>query len=342
MSSLPAGSPGISGVRKAAVLLTLLGEEAAALVYRHLSRSDVQAITTELAILDAVPPDVAEQILQEYQQLATTQRFVPQGGVEYATRVLQKAFGEDSAKPLVQSAAEARNSGASKLAWLRDTDPQQLSAFLEKEHPQTIALVLAHLEAKHASSILTKLSAPTRIEAVKRLAQLRQFSPEVAETISNILNQRLKPAGEQKRQSLPRSAGVSELMNHLEPTTARAILESIEQENADLANEIRNMMFTFEDFLGVPEPGLREWIGTLDKKTLAMALKGASEPVREHIFKTMSSRAVEMMKEDMDVLGRVRARDVTKAQQEAVIAARQLEAEGKITLRAEGDDEYIA
>lgn len=342
MNASQANAAALSGTRKAAILLTLLGEEVAALVYRQLPRSDVQAITTELAVLDAVPPETAEHILEEYQRLSATERFVIQGGVEYATRVLHKAFGEDNAKQLVQTATEAKSKGAGRLAWLRDTDPQQLAAFLEKEHPQTAALVLAHLQPKHASTILARLPDTIRIEVVKRIAKLRQFSPEVADTISNVLNQRLKPAAEQRRQALPRPVGVSEMMNHLEPTTARAILESIEQENPDLAGEIRNLMFTFEDFLGVPETGLRDWIGTVDKKTLALALKGASEPVREHIFKTMSSRAVEMMKEDMEVLGRVRARDVAKAQQEAVAAARQLEAEGKIVLRAEGDDEYLA
>jgi flagellar motor switch protein FliG len=131
-------------------------------------------------------------------------------------------------------------------------------------------------------------------------------------------------------------------MNHLDPTASRTILEALEKDNAELANDIRNLMFTFEDLVNIPETALRDWLAAVDKKTLGLALKGASEPVREHIFKAMSSRAVEMMKEDIEALGRVRAKEVTKAQQEAVAIARTLEAEGKITLRAEKDDDFVA
>jgi flagellar motor switch protein FliG len=171
---------------------------------------------------------------------------------------------------------------------------------------------------------------------------LQHFSPEAAETISNVLNQKLKRSGVEKKQATSRLDSVPALMNHLAPATSRAILEAIEKENADLANNIRNLMFTFEDLAGVPETALRDLLGAVDKKTLALALKGASEAVKDHIFKAMSSRAVEMLKEDMEVLGRVRAKDVAKAQQEAIASARQLEAEGKIVLRAESDDEFVA
>ena len=187
-------------------------------------------------------------------------------------------------------------------------------------------------------------SCPARlqIDVVKRIAQLQTFSPDAAETISNVLNQKLKQGGPEKKAGPARPDTVPGLMNQLEPATSRAILEAIEKENAELAGSIRNLMFTFEDLIGVPETALRDLLGAVDKKTLALALKGASDPVKEHIFKAMSSRAVEMLKEDMDVLGRVRGKDVAKAQQEVIAAARQLEAEGKITLRAEADDEFVA
>ncbi len=333
----------LSGTRKAAILLTVLGEEAAALVCRQLPSSDVQQIAAELASLDAIPSDVAQQVLEEYQQQATAQRFVIQGGADYTSRLLKKAFGEDNGKDLAEKAAQMRQNGAGKLAWLQHTDPQQLATLLEKEHPQTIALIMAHLEPQHASSILSKLSGDLRIDAVKRIAQMKQFSPEAAETISEVLNQKLKPSvGTKKKGATAQLESLPELMNHLEPATSKAILEAIEQENAELASNIRNLMFTFEDLIGVPETALRDLLAALDKKTLALALKGASEPVKEHVFKAMSSRAVEMLKEDMDVLGRVRNKDVAKAQQEAIVIARQLEAEGKIVLRAESDDEFVA
>jgi len=332
----------LTGPRKAAILLTVIGEEAAAVICRQLSPPDMQQIATELASLDAVPPELAQQVLEEYQQQASAQRFVIQGGADYTTRLLKKAFGEESGKDLAQKFTQTRQNSAGKLDWLRNTDPKQLAAVLEKEHPQTVALIVAHLEPQHASPILALLPSELQIDVVKRIAQLQQFSPEATETISNVLNQKLKQSGVEKKQATSRLDSVPGLMNHLAPATSRAILEAIEKENADLANNIRNLMFTFEDLVGVPETALRDLLGAVDKKTLALALKGASEAVKDHIFKAMSSRAVEMLKEDMEVLGRVRAKDVAKAQQEAIASARQLEAEGKIVLRAESDDEFVA
>jgi flagellar motor switch protein FliG len=332
----------LSGPRKAAILLTVIGEEAAAVICRQLSSPDMQQIAAELASLDAIPPELAQQVLEEYQQQATAQRFVIQGGADYTTRLLKKAFGEESGKDLAQKVTQGKQSSAGKLDWLRNTDPRQLAAVLEKEHPQTVALIVAHLEPQHASPILALLPSELQIDVVKRIAQLQQFSPEAAETISNVLIQKLKQGGVEKKQATSRLDSVPGLMNHLAPATSRAILEAIEKENAELANKIRNLMFTFEDLVGVPETALRDLLGAVDKKTLALALKGASEAVKEHIFKAMSSRAVEMLKEDIEVLGRVRAKDVAKAQQEAIASARQLEAEGKIVLRAESDDEFVA
>lgn len=331
----------LNGARKAAILMALMGEEAAALIFRQLPHSDVQTITNELADLDGVPSETARQVLEEYHQTASKQSFAAQGGADYATRLLNKAFGPDQAKQLAQTATQTKKTG-NNLQWLRAAQPEQLANFLQKEHSQTSALILAHLEPKHASGVLSRLPSDIRIDVVRRMAQLRQFSPEVAETISNVLTRKLKSGREQTHISFKGPHTVSELMNHLEPTTAKTILDALDQENPSLAMDIRNLMFTFEDFLQVPQSGLREWLSAVDKKTLALALKGSSEPVRNHIFGTMSSRAVEMLKEDIEALGSVRARDVTKAQQEAVAVARKLEAEEKMVLKAQGDDEYIA
>jgi len=333
----------LTGTRKAAILITVLGEEAAAPILRQLSEKAVQRIAAEIAALDSVPAELAQQVLDEYQQQAVSHRFQIEGGTEYAARLLHKAFGEDGATELVKKVAQEQKSRAGKFEWLRNTDPQQLSIFLEKESPQTTAVILSHLEPKHASVILGKLQPEARTEIVKRMAQLRQYSPEVAEAIGSVLSQKLKPAGpvEKKAVKSP-TASLPELLNQLAPETSKSILEEIEKENPALANDLRDQMFTFEDLIGVPEAGLREWVAAVDKKTLALALKGASQGVRDHIFKAMSSRAVEMLKEDMDVLGRVRSKDVTDAQRSAIAAARQLEAAGKIVLKAETEDEFVA
>ncbi len=331
----------INGARKAAILMAIMGEDAASAVYRTLPEKEVEAVTKELAELGRVPTEIVHGVLEEYSQLALTHDYLAEGGLDLANRLLVKAFGTETANKLLQKVARLQQLSAGQLDSLQKADPQQLAKFLEGEHPQTIALILAHLDGKQASALLMKLPEPVRAESVKRLAQLRQFSPEIAEKVSVVLNRRLLALGEQSRKTYAGFKGVAEVMNRLEPTAAKTILEMIEQDDPKAAISIRNLMFTFEDLTGVADVSVREWLGAMDKKTLALALKGSSAEVKDHIFRAMSSRAVEMLKEDMEALGPVRAKDVVKAQQEAVALLRKLEAEGKVTLKAEGEDEYV-
>jgi len=331
-------SPG--GVRKAAVLLVLLGEDSASQIYRHLPEVDLERLTQGIAELDYIDPPTALSVLEEYHRMALTQDYLAQGGTDYAQKLLIKAFGEDGAQQLLRQVSQAAEMSAGKLDSLQKADPQQLAKFLEEEHPQTIALTLAHLDAKQASELLMRLPENVRAEAIKRMAQIRQFSPEIAQKVSIALHKRLEALGEQHRRAYAGFQGVADLLNRMDPVQAKGILETIEKEDPKVALGIRNLMFTFQDLLGVPETGIRDWLGQLDKKTLSMALRGASEELKNYIFKSMSTRAVEMLKEDMEVLGPVRSRDVIKAQQEAVAVARKLEAEGKISLGAE-EDEYV-
>ncbi len=335
----PAQNPP-GGVRKAAVLLVLLGEESASQIYRHLPEQDLELLTQGIAELDYIDPPTAPAVLEEYHRMALTQDYLAQGGTDYAQKLLIKAFGEQGAQQLLRQVSHAAEMSAGKLDSLQKADPQQLAKFLEEEHPQTIALTLAHLDAKQASELLIRLPESLRAEAIKRMAQIRQFSPEIAQKVSIALHQRLEALGEQHRRAYAGFQGVADLLNRMDPVQAKVILEAVEKEDPKVALGIRNLMFTFQDLLGVPETGIRDWLGQLDKKTLAMALRGATEELKNYIFKSMSSRAVEMLKEDMEVLGPVRSRDVIKAQQEAVAVARKLEAEGKISLGAE-EDEYV-
>lgn len=339
MSPAPAMAPGL---RKAAILMVLLGEEAASAVYRHLAPAEVEQITQGIANLQSVDAETALSVLEEFEQLVTAGDYLAQGGREYANKLLIKAFGEEGAAQLLRQVSLSHEMSAAQLDSLRKADPQQLAKFIEGEHPQTIALILAHLEAKQASTLLMLLPEELRAEAVKRLAQLRQFSPEVAQRVSIVLHKRLEALGEQSRRAYAGLRGVADLMNRLDINSAKTILEGIEKDDPKLALSIRNLMFTFDDLLTVPENGIRELLGQMDKKTLATALRGASEELKNYIFKSMSSRAVEMLKEDMEVLGPVKQKDVHKAQLEAVAVARKLEAEGKIQLTPEGDDEYVA
>jgi len=333
--------PANPGLQKAAILMVLLGEEAASNIYRNLSEADVQRLTQRIAELEHVRPEAALSVLEEYHQLTLTQSYLAEGGPEYAQKLLVKAFGEEGAKQLLDQVSKAMEMSVVQLESLQKADPQQLAKFLEIEHPQTIALILAHLHARQASALLLRLPEEIRAETIKRLAQLRQFSPDVAQKISLALHKRLESLGEQSRRAYAGIKGAADLLNQLDPNSSKTILESIEREDPKMALGIRNLMFTFEDLLGVPETGIRELLGQLDKKTLAMALRGASEELKNLIFKSMSSRAVDMLKEDMEVLGPVRTKDVHQAQREIVEVARKLEAEGKLVLSAEAQDEYV-
>jgi len=329
----------MSGARKAAILLTVLGEDTAATVFRNLDEKDLQRVADEVAGLGAVPVEISLQVFEEYQRLTQAQDFIIQGGHDLARRLLVKAFGEADAESIMQRLTKARE--LNPLESLQRADPQKLARFLEAEHPQTIALILGQLGERQASALLMNLPNDIRAEAVKRLANLRRFSPEMAEKVSVVLAQRLRAVGEQGKRTYSGFQSVADIMNCIDTTVAQEILADIENEEPTLAISIRDLMFTFEDFLQVGESQVRELTGAIDKRVLATALKGANEELKNHFFRTMSSRAIEMLKEDIESLGPMRNKDVLKAQSEIVAIARQLETEGKIVLKGEANDEYV-
>jgi flagellar motor switch protein FliG len=331
----------LNGPRKAAILMVLLGEEVAASVYKGLPENVVRAITQEIAELEYVAPQAASKVLLEYGRLTQSDTFLGQGGADCANRLLTKAFGSEGARIMLNDVNREREASTQNLDALQKTDPQQLAKFIQGEHPQTIALVLAHLNLRVARNVLMLLPEKIRAQAVKRLAQMRQFSPEMVKKIAMVLHKRLLSLGQQRRHAYGGVKAVADLLNQIDQESTRNILETVEQENAQLATSIRNLMFTFEDFLDVQDVGMRELLGQVDKRTLAASLKGASEDLRNHFFKCMSSRAVEMMKEDMEALGPMRSKDVNSAQQEVINTARRLEGEGKIALKAEQGESYV-
>jgi flagellar motor switch protein FliG len=331
----------MSGKRKAAILLVLLGDDVASEVFKNLPELELKEISQEIADLEYISPEIAARVLKEYNQLSVTQEYLAQGGAEYASKLLVKAFGAEGARGLIEEVTRAQELSSQNLDTLQKTDPQQLAKFIQGEHPQTIALVLAHLNAKAARAVLMMLPEKVRGVAVKRLAQMQQFSPEMVTKISTRLHRRLVAIGQQSRRAYGGVKAVADLLNQIDQEAGGSILESIEQDNASLATSIRNLMFTFEDFLDVPEPGMRELLGQLDKRKLAIALKGANDDLKNHFYKCMSSRAVEMLKEDMETLGPIRSREVNAAQLETVTVARRLESEGKMVLKTEQEESYV-
>jgi flagellar motor switch protein FliG len=335
-------SANLSGVRKAAVLLVAVGEEPAKEILRVLPEVDVQRLTEELADLRGITPELSAEVLEEFWQLLETQNFMIHGGLDYASRLLKETFGAERADDLLMLVRRSQEAAQGNLAKLQRTDPQQLGKLLDTEHPQTIALVLAHLDPRRASLVLDNLSEDHKVVSIQRLAEMRQFSPEMAQKVAHILHRRLENVGDTARKSYSGFKAVADLLNRLNAEESKKILETIEDGQPELALSIRNLMFTFEDLVTVPPATIREIVSGVDKRQLALALRGANDELRAQIFKSMSSRAVEMLKEDMEVLGPVRSREVAQAQQEILNLARRLETEGKVVLKLETGDEMLA
>jgi flagellar motor switch protein FliG len=340
MGTMTYGSE-LPGLRKAAVLMMSVGDELSTSLFQGLSEDHIQRVVDEISRVGEVTLKEQTAVLTEFHDLLETQQVLLRGGPDQAERLLTDAFGKERAEDLMAQILRLRENSQGDLAALQRMDPTQLSKFLEGEHPQTIALVLAHLHPKQGSAVLMQLREDLRVEAVRRLAEMRQFSPEMAQKVALILYRRIEALGANGRRSYAGFKAVAELLNRLDQAASRGILEEIEEKEPKLALGIRNLMFTFDDLMTVPTASIRELVNASDKKVLAIALKNADENLRMHVFQCMSSRAVEMLKDDMESLGPVRGRDITQAQQELLALARRLETEGKIILKMEADGDIV-
>ena len=330
----------MSGLRKAAIVALIIGEDASASIFKHLSEDEIETLLSEMAALGRVSSKMGEQVLEEFHQTAVAAEHVARGDIEFAKRVLIKSFGPDTARRMIDRVMRAFQSNAG-FASLERADPQQLSKFILGEHPQTIALILAHLQPANAAQLATLLPEELRVEVLTRMASLEDISPDVVSRISSVIELRLKALGGPSREQHGGVRAVAELFNRLERTVSTPVLEAIEEARPELAVSIRNLMFVFDDLLHVDDNGMREIIQRADKKGLTIALKGASDEIRQRFFSNMSKRAGEMLREEMEVLGAVRLRDVEKSQQEVVAIARKLEEEGLISTGAAAGEAYV-
>jgi flagellar motor switch protein FliG len=331
----------LTGVRKAAVFLVAVGDELGKKILQNLAETDVQRLTEEIAELRNIPPELSLQVVEEFHEMVETQQYMVHGGLDYATKLLVDTFGKQRAEDLLTLVRRAQEASQSDLSMLQRVDPQQLGKFLESEHPQTVAIVLAHLDPRKGSVVIDSLSEDRRVDAIRRLAAMRQFSPEMAQRVAMILHRRLENMGDTGRRSYAGFKAVADLLNRMESEQTKKILDEIEAADVATALSIRNLMFTFEDLVTIPPASMREIVSAADKRQLALALRGAHDDLRAHVFSAMSSRAADMLKEDMEVMGPVRAREVAGAQHEILALARNLEAEGKVILKLEQGDDYV-
>jgi flagellar motor switch protein FliG len=331
----------LTGVRKAAMLLILLGDKTSAELVKQLSEEEIQLVSREVARLDSISSDQAETLLEEFYQMNMAHEFVVRGGLDYAKRMLNTAFGPEVAKKLIDRLSKALGSDFPNIDILQKVDPQQLAKFIHNEHPQTIALVLSHLGASQAAALLVSLPAELRSDVTLRMANLDQISPEIVNKIASVIGQKLQAIGEFSRESYGGVRAVSEMFNRLDSGTTKEILDIMEVQNPNLVETIRHLMFVFEDLLLIDINQMKEILARVDRKTLTMALKGTTEQLKEHIFATMSARAIEIIKDDIEALGPVRIKEVETAQQQIISIIRQLENEGVISLKGTVGEQYV-
>ena len=331
----------LSGIRKAAMLIVVLGEQSSADILKELEEEEVQLVSREVARLTSITPEQAEGLLNEFHQLVMAGDYVARGGIDFARKLLTRAFPPEVAKRMLDRLTKALGSDAASFDALQKADPSLLAKFIHSEHPQTVALVLSHLNASSAASLLTSLPPGIRADVAQRMASLDQISPEVIMKIAGVIGQRLSALGEFSRESYGGVRAVAEMMNRLDSGSSREILDHIENRDANLAETIRHLMFVFEDLLLIDPMGLKEVLGKIDRKVLTLALKGTSDQLRNQILSSMSQRGAEMLKEDMEALGPVKIKEVEGAQQQIIAVVRQLEAEGVISLKGTVGEQYV-
>jgi len=331
----------LSGLRKTAILMVMIGDEATSAILRELDQDEVEEITREISRVHTLTPEEAEGVLEQFYQMSLAHDYVIKGGVEYARKVLVAAFGPEQAQRMLDRVTKALGNETLSFDALQKTDPQQLSKFIHSEHPQTIALILSHLNPSQAAGLLSSLPQELRADVAIRMASLEQISPDIISKIANVIGLKLKGLGEMSRESYGGIHAVAEMFNRLDSVAAKDILQDVDGSNPQLAETIRHLMFVFEDLLLLDVNALKEVLAKVDRKILTVALKGTSEKMKMHMLQAMSQRGAEMLREDMDAMGPVKIKEVEAGQQQIIAVVRQLETEGVISLKGTTGEQYV-
>jgi len=329
----------LKGREKAAILLVSLGPDVAARVYKNLDENPIEMLTMEIAGLRKVSGSQREEVLREAQELLLAKEYMTQGGVDYAKQLLESALGPERAQDILRRITASLQ--VRPFDFIRQTDPQQILTFIQNEHPQTISLIVSYMEPKQAAQVMGGLSPNLQVEVAKRIASMERVTPDVLREVERVLERKVSTV---LSQDFTIAGGIDSLVaiiNNADRATERNIMERLEEEDPELAEEIKKRLFVFEDILGMDDRSLQRVLRDVDMKDVALALKGASEALRDKFFKNMSKRAAEMLKEDMQYMGPVRVRDVEEAQQRIVNVIRALEEAGEIVIARGGEEELI-
>jgi len=329
----------VRGTTKAAILLLCLDRDAAAMVLRHLDQDLVEEITREIAHLDLVGSEQRAQTIEEFYNLALARQYLQAGGVAHARALLEKALPPEKASYILKIIEQEVYKRP--FAFLQKADPENLMTFIQDEHPQTIALILSHVTSNKASEILSGLPLNKQLEVVSRIAHMENTNPEVIKEVERGLEMRLSGIMSQTFQRVGGVESVAEMLNLADRATEKGILEALETQDPDLVEQIRRLMFVFEDILLVNDKGIQGVLKEIENEELALALKTASEELREKIFRNMSERASQLIKEDMEYMGPVRVTDVENAQQKIVDVVRRLEDSGELIISGRGGEKEM-
>lgn len=330
----------LTNQQKAAILFISLGPENSATLFKHLRDEDIEKLTLEIANQRQVTQEQKNQVVSEFYQMVMAREYISSGGLDYAREVLEKALGADRAVDIINRLTSSLQIRPFDFA--RKTDPSQLLNFIQNEHPQTIALIMAYLQPEQSAAILSALPAERQVEVAKRIATMDRTSPDVLRDVEKILERKLSSLVTQDFTAAGGVDSIVEVLNRVDRTTERTIIENLEVQNPELAEEIKRLMFVFEDIVMLDDRSLQMVLREVDTKDLSLALKATSPEVGEKVYKNMSKRASEMLKEEIEYMGPVKIRDVEEAQQKVVNVIRRLEESGEIIVsRGKGDEMIV-
>ena len=333
------GTEEYNGIQKAAILLIALGPEKSASIFKHLKEDEIEELTLEIANTRSVSPQTKESVLNEFYQVCLAQQYIAEGGIGYAEELLDKALGSDKAQEVITKLTASLQ--VRPFEFVRKTDPSQVLNFIQDEHPQTIAMILSYLSPAQSAMILGALTPEKQADVAKRIAKMDRTSPDVIKEVERVLERKLSSLINQDYTIVGGVDAIVGILNTVDRGTEKHIMESLEIEEPELADEIRKKMFVFEDILLLDDRAIQRVLRDVDNYDLAVALKGANEEVQNVIFKNLSKRLAAMIREDMEFMGPVRMKDVEEAQQKIVGIIRKLEDSAEIVISRGGGDEII-